>query len=1175
MEKNISRIIVFLMVLSVMLNSVAFASDEFVLDKKISFSGYGHVQSFYDLNGEYDKEHVFTLGTTGKRKRLEGFNLKIDNAPSNMLLVYRAHVQTEGDLPNVNGKTVWEDPNDESLWVKAGEYIGTKGYGKRLEGIQLRLIDKNTNEDYKGYRIEYQVHMAKYGWGVDNEGNAMKLVDDPQANVDVWKSNGDFAGTKEEYRRVECIKIRILKEDTKPTPPVEPGVPVMPPIEPEEPETIRIMNYNIRTGIGIDGVYDLKRTLQVIRESGADIVGLTEVDVNFSDRSNFDNQVAILSKELDMYSFYGHIYDMDPTEEGKPRRKYGMAILSKYPIVDSTNHEITRLSTQGKDPIPTPMPGFPEAKINVNGNMLYFHVTHLDYRGDPIVREMQVDDMLNIYSEIAGPKILVGDLNALPDAPELVPLFEYLNDSWDLTGEGEGYTFPVDNPHKRIDYILTSTKIEVVNAEVIDADASDHSPVIVDIKLQEIGEQDLAKAQSVADLIANLPKTEDITLEHKEDIMAAREEYNNLTDDQRVLIIDYRLEKAEAKIRELEKAADKKVIEDELAKVVDLQLDEVTVEKIQMAVEGLIENEEITVTVEIVNSDEGTYKISLTKGEVTASKDITVTKQGAYQPVIDMIEALPNPAEVEKIDAKLNRSIVDTRKAYDNLSDKDKALVSNIDKLEEFEEMMREVKNWYCVRYTINSAKISALDNVQKLMDKGFENAFALYDPSRDWHWVVADKFGTKEEADAGLAELELAGFGGVVAQKEFAAVEELRPVIVEPKAPEEEFIDIVNSLPAAKDITEIKADEKLKAENARKLYDALSDELKTTIPLDLVNKLEAVEARIQELKTPLQSKNKATILQAQTWAIKRGAHKRFIEISPIYWEFNERMGICSEILYCQAAKETNFGKYTGAVKPEMNNWAGIKVADPTGDKTEDHETFETPWDGVRGHFNHLGIYCGVEPIGEPHPRWYKTSEAEWAGTIRYTEDLGGLWAPNPDYGISIVRDYLKDLYATEALNEADFAVVKDVIDRICALADKREFTLDDKEEVEEARAAFEALDKALKDLLLAPANKYYENTLKAAEAKIRELEKAADKKVIEDALIKVVDLQLDEVTVEKIQMAVEGLIENEEITVTVEIVNSDEGTYKISLTKGEVTASKDITVTVIQETDKEAIQKE
>ena len=601
------------------------------------------------------------------------------------------------------------------------------------------------------------------------------------------------------------------------------------------------MNYNIRTGIGIDNKYDLKRTAQVIRESGADIVGLTEVDVNFSDRSNFDDQVAILSEELDMYSFYGHIYDLDPLEEGKPRRKYGMAILSKYPIIATTNHEITRLSTQDKDPTPAPMPGFPEAKIDVNGKMLYFYVTHLDYRGDPMVIEMQVDDTLNIYSKIAGPKILVGDLNALPGAPELAPLFEYLNDSWVLAGEGEGYTFPVDKPSKRIDYILTSPKIEVVNAEVIDTDASDHFPVIADIKLQEIKEEDLASAQSVVDLIAGLPKIEDITLEHKEEVDRARKKYNNLTDDQKALIIDYKLKRAEEKIEEL---------------------------------------------------------------------------KGDAQNVIDLIDELPDPAEVEKIDARLNKAITDARKAYDALSDKAKELVTNIGKLEEFEEMMLEVKHWYCVRYTINGAKSAALNNVQKLIDKGFENAFALYDSSKDWHWVVTDKFATKEEADGGLAELELAGFGGVVAGKEFAAIDELRPVIVEPKPPEEEFVDIVNSLPEPENITEIIAEEKLKVENARKIYDGLSDELKATIPTELVEKLEAVEARIQELKTPLQSENKATLLQAQTWAIKRGAHQRFIDIAPIYWEFNEATGICSEILYGQSAKETNFGKYTGAVKP-------------------------------------------------------------------------------------------------------------------------------------------------------------------------------------------------------------------------------------------------------------------
>ncbi len=75
----------------------------------------------------------------------------------------------------------------------------------------------------------------------------------------------------------------------------------------------------------------------------------------------------------------------------------------------------------------------------------------------------------------------------------------------------------------------------------------------------------------------------------------------------------------------------------------------------------------------------------------------------------------------------------------------------------------------------------------------------------------------------------------------------------------------------------------------------------------------------------------------------KKGAHKRFIDIAPIYWEYGELTGINPEILYAQAAKETNFGRYTGQVKPEMNNWAGIKILEAAGDKPEDHESFITP----------------------------------------------------------------------------------------------------------------------------------------------------------------------------------------------------------------------------------------
>lgn len=163
----------------------------------------------------------------------------------------------------------------------------------------------------------------------------------------------------------------------------------------------------------------------------------------------------------------------------------------------------------------------------------------------------------------------------------------------------------------------------------------------------------------------------------------------------------------------------------------------------------------------------------------------------------------------------------------------------------------------------------------------------------------------------------------------------------------------------------------------------------------------------VKESYTLLEGEAQITVEQAQTWAKARGAEERFIEIAPVYWKYGELTGLRPEILYAQAAKETGFGRYGGAVKPEMNNWAGIKIKSPSGDKTEDHESFETPDDGVRAHFNHMCAYTGTEPVGEPHDRYYVVKSISWAGTVKNLEALGGRWCPDLYYGYSILKDYL------------------------------------------------------------------------------------------------------------------------------------------------------------------------
>jgi hypothetical protein len=167
------------------------------------------------------------------------------------------------------------------------------------------------------------------------------------------------------------------------------------------------------------------------------------------------------------------------------------------------------------------------------------------------------------------------------------------------------------------------------------------------------------------------------------------------------------------------------------------------------------------------------------------------------------------------------------------------------------------------------------------------------------------------------------------------------------------------------------------------------------------------------QIATPITGTAQAAVRQAQEWARARLAHQRFIDIAPFYWRYGVLTGIRPEVLYAQSARETAFGRYGGVVLPEQNNWAGIKTANPAGDAASDHESFPTPEDGVRGHFNHIAAYVGLEPVGIPHGRYWVIKKTPWAGTVKTVEALGGKWAPDPNYGSTIVRGYLGPLLLT------------------------------------------------------------------------------------------------------------------------------------------------------------------
>ena len=245
------------------------------------------------------------------------------------------------------------------------------------------------------------------------------------------------------------------------------------PVAPDRPG--RVMSFNIHHGRGVDDRLDLARVAAEIRHSGADIVGLQEVDRHWSERSDFADQAAELARELHMHVVYGANLDLDRGTPGEPRRQYGNAILSDAPIREWRNTLLPRSGSSEQR-------GLLEALVTMRGIPVRVFTTHLQHTSQQ-ERLAQVAAIRKRISTAREPVILTGDLNAGPDTPEIDAITQDLVDAWAQAGVGPGYTYSTENPHARIDYVLHSDNVTTCSAAVLSTAGSDHLPVTADLAL--------------------------------------------------------------------------------------------------------------------------------------------------------------------------------------------------------------------------------------------------------------------------------------------------------------------------------------------------------------------------------------------------------------------------------------------------------------------------------------------------------------------------------------------------------------------------------------------------------------------------------------------------------------------------------------------------------------------
>lgn len=236
-------------------------------------------------------------------------------------------------------------------------------------------------------------------------------------------------------------------------------------------DRLRLLTYNIHHGEGMDQKLDLERIARVIRQTGADLVALQEVDVRTKRTLEVD-QASELGRLTGLWSYFGKAMDYQGGE-------YGVAVLSRWPAV-ATN--LWRLpGSAGREP----RVAF-EVQVRVGGQgpLLCFISTHLDHASEPErLRQTQwiSDHLSQTTNELA---ILAGDLNAIPESAPMRVLLE----TWmDLKGKGESWTIPSENPRRRIDYILArpAPSWVLVESHVINEPvASDHRPVLAVVELK-------------------------------------------------------------------------------------------------------------------------------------------------------------------------------------------------------------------------------------------------------------------------------------------------------------------------------------------------------------------------------------------------------------------------------------------------------------------------------------------------------------------------------------------------------------------------------------------------------------------------------------------------------------------------------------------------------------------
>jgi endonuclease/exonuclease/phosphatase family metal-dependent hydrolase len=227
--------------------------------------------------------------------------------------------------------------------------------------------------------------------------------------------------------------------------------------------SVTVVTYNIQAGFSRDNIFDLEQTARTIEEAKPDIVILQEVGRGWLVLTGID-EVLWLSQRLEMPFYFGAASD-----DGL----WGNAILTRAPVSDETLRKFTSSENLKRSAV--------SVSVATESGSIWVAATHLDNPDDAsTVRMEQVEQLLTFWNE-RDPAIIAGDFNAPPESDVVQRMREAgFNDHADLLGRAT-----TSEDERRIDYIFTTSGLDVSKASVGDRWTSDHLPVTATMMLRE------------------------------------------------------------------------------------------------------------------------------------------------------------------------------------------------------------------------------------------------------------------------------------------------------------------------------------------------------------------------------------------------------------------------------------------------------------------------------------------------------------------------------------------------------------------------------------------------------------------------------------------------------------------------------------------------------------------